>query len=97
MALALIVSLGGAGVVVGAVKLDALPDADATLAFWLLAALPLLAGLVGWLRPVPKLWAAQLLDRAHGLRSRLASALEMPFTIGSPKPPPSTENEHLMP
>src|SRR5690349_13876769 len=65
--------LGAAAVIVGLLKTGVLGDADATRAFWAAGALPLLGALVGALRPVPRLLAAQLLDRAHGLHDRIAS------------------------
>jgi hypothetical protein len=44
------------------------------------ALLPVLGALVNGLRPLPRLTPAQLLDRAHGLRSRVAAAVELATT-----------------
>ena len=68
--------LGAAGIVVALLKVGVLPSSEALP--WLLGcgALPLLGALVGAARPVGRLVPAQRLDRAHGLRSRIASALE---------------------
>jgi hypothetical protein len=53
-------------------------EPTATWLYFLAAtSLPLLGALVGACRRVPPLLAAQLLDRAHGLRSRVATALEL--------------------
>lgn len=68
--------LGLAGVVLGGAK--ALVVDDSTARVWLVVAalVPLAGALVGLLRPVPALLAAQLLDRSHELSDRVASALE---------------------
>jgi hypothetical protein len=45
--------------------------------FWLTAPafFPLLGGVIGWVRPVSRLRAALVLDRAYGLHDRISSAL----------------------
>lgn len=45
--------------------------------FWLTAPafFPLLGGVIGWVRPIPRLRAALVLDRAYGLHDRISSAL----------------------
>ena len=71
-----IVGLAAAAIVVASVKTRVLSaELGAT---WLMvcAALPLVGALLGALRRVSPLHAAQLLDRAHSLDSRVASALE---------------------
>jgi len=75
-ALLLLAGLGVAGVVLAFGKAGWLSEGEVIR--WLLAsgALPLLGALVGALRPIPRLVAAQMLDRSHALRSRVASALE---------------------
>ena len=75
-ALLMLAGLGAAGLVVALLKVGVLPAPEALP--WLLgcAALPVLGALVAALRPVARLAPAQKLDRAHGLRSRIASALE---------------------
>ena len=71
-----IVALAGAGLVLAALKTQSLSETLGER--WLLgcAALPFLGALLGALRRVPPLHAAQLLDRSHALNSRVASALE---------------------
>lgn len=73
-ALALLAGLGLAGVVVALMKTDALGEADARGWLYACAALPVLGLLAGALRPLPRLLAAKLLDRAHGLHDRVTNA-----------------------
>jgi hypothetical protein len=82
-----IAGLGGAGLVVALMKAAALPPGEAVAWLYACAALPLVGALVGALRPVRRLVPAQRLDRAHGLRSRIASAVEfaeLPATERTP-------------
>ncbi len=73
-ALALLAGLGLAGVVVALMKTEALGEADARGWLYACAALPVLGLLAGALRPLPRLLAAKLLDRAHGLSDRVTNA-----------------------
>jgi hypothetical protein len=59
-----------------AVKSNRLADATAHRLLLVALVFPLLGALVGALRRVPALMAAQLLDRAYDLKDRLANALE---------------------
>src|SRR5690606_1129373 len=61
---------------VAAAKVGGISTPEAWVALAACAALPLLAALTAALLPVSSLAAAQLLDRTHDLRSRVASALE---------------------
>lgn len=70
-----VAGLGLAGLAVALTKTDALPEADAALYLWGCAALPLLAGLVGVLRPVRPLLVAKLIDRSHDLDDRVSNAI----------------------
>ncbi len=74
-ALFALVGLGLAGLVVAFLKTDALPEAEAVRYLWAAGALPLLAAAAGALRPVPRLLAAKLLDRSHGLSDRVSNAV----------------------
>ncbi|MEM6958386.1 MAG: hypothetical protein AAF645_22075, partial [Myxococcota bacterium] len=71
-----VVAFGVAAVALTLVKTGGLDESKARLAFVLAAALPFVGALIGALRPIRPLLAAQLLDRAHGLHSRIANALE---------------------
>ncbi|HJL50769.1 MAG TPA: hypothetical protein RMG45_33205, partial [Polyangiaceae bacterium LLY-WYZ-15_(1-7)] len=72
----LVAGLGLAAIVLTLVKTGALAEPEGTRWFWVAAALPVLGVLLGALRPVSRLLPAQLVDRSHGLRSRLANAQE---------------------
>jgi hypothetical protein len=76
-ALLLVPGAALAALAVGAMKTGAL--ATASLPLWLLAAasFPALGFFAGVLRRVPPLLPAQLVDRAHDLKSRVATALEL--------------------
>src|SRR5688572_13315396 len=67
--------LGAGAVVVGLLKAGVLGEAETWRWLAACAAIPMVGVLVGALRPVPRLLAAQLLDRAHDLRDRIASAV----------------------
>lgn len=69
------VGVGMAGLLVALLKTGGLAEADAVTGLWIAAALPVLAGLVGALRPVAPLLPARLLDRSHGLKERIANAV----------------------
>jgi hypothetical protein len=71
-----VVAAGGVGLCMGLGKASFV-SAESTLP-WIygLAALPLVAALVAALLPVRSLGAAQLVDKSHGLKSRLSNALE---------------------
>jgi len=71
-----VAGLGLAALVLAAAKAGALDDATARAWLAVAAAIPLVGGLIGGLRAVPALLAAQLLDRSHELSDRVASALE---------------------
>ena len=71
-----VAGLGTLALAIAATKAGALDSADCLIAVGVAAALPLLGALIGGLRPVDKLLAAQLIDRTHGLASRCASAIE---------------------
>src|SRR5688572_30520265 len=68
-------ALGAAALGVGLLKSGAVAEATLAPWWWVLAAVPVLGAIAGALRPVPPLLAAQLLDRAHGLADRIASAV----------------------
>src|SRR4029450_9601797 len=75
---ALELSLYGAAFAVGVLlcaKTGPLGDGAARRLLWAALIFPVVGALVGALRRVPPLMAAQLLDRAHGLSDRLANAL----------------------
>ncbi len=82
-----VAGLGVAGLAVALVKAGAAVGAEAMPFLWAAAALPALGLLVGALRPVGRLVPAQRLDRAHGLRSRVASALEFAELPASERTP----------
>src|SRR5690349_4000109 len=67
--------LGAAALVLGLLKAGVLPEAEAVLWLYAAAALPALGAFIGTVRPVSPLLAAQLLDRSHDLRDRIASAV----------------------
>lgn len=73
----LVVGLAVAAVVLTLAKTGVLEDADALRWLYGAAAIPVVGLLLGLLRPVAKLLPAQLLDRSHDLRSRIANALEL--------------------
>jgi hypothetical protein len=70
-------ALGLAAVVLSLAKTGWLPPTWGAPFLLVAVALPLVGALLNGLRRVPLLLAAQLLDRAHGLRSRVATALEL--------------------
>ena len=77
-----VVGLGVAAVAVTLFKTGTLTQSQLWPAVGVAIALPVVGILIGWLRRAPALLAAQLLDRAHGLKSRIANALEF---SGSPE------------
>ncbi|MBC7171420.1 MAG: hypothetical protein H5U40_03290, partial [Polyangiaceae bacterium] len=62
--------------IVGAMKLGHVTPDDARAWVLCAVALPVVGFIAGSLRRVPRLLPADLLDRAHDLKSRLANALE---------------------
>ena len=80
-----LVGLGLAGLVLGLSKTGLLAPEEASL--WLLGAgaLPLFGASFGAALPLRPLLAEKLLDRSHGLSSRIASAVEF-ADVGEPTP-----------
>jgi hypothetical protein len=69
------VALLGAAIVIACAKVSYVSDPRAKRLLMLLAASPVLAAAIAWLRRLPKLAGAIALDRQAGLHDRLATAL----------------------
>ncbi|UJR81075.1 hypothetical protein [Sandaracinus amylolyticus] len=72
--------LGIAALALIAGKTGALGDHEARVLLVIAVVMPCVAALIAALRPVPRLVAARLLDRAHATKGRLAAALELAST-----------------
>jgi hypothetical protein len=68
-------SLLGAAIVLAAAKTTALADPTARRILIALAAAPVIAALIGWMRRLPPLAGAVALDKEAGLHDRIATAL----------------------
>ncbi len=74
-ALLALAGLGLAALVLALLKLDWLPEPEAAPWLWAAGALPVAGIVIGAARPLGRLMAAKLLDRAHGLHDRVTNAV----------------------